>query len=60
MAKRTFDLAKSKGARTPSGHLGSAAGQGTGAPGEIPAGKGRNPSPVGGAKTPQGSTRTGG
>ncbi len=44
MNRKSFsNLAKVKGARTPSGHLGSAAMQGTGGPGEIPVGKGTNP-----------------
>lgn len=66
MNRKSFsNLAKVKGARTPSGHLGSARMQGTGSPNvaspnHIPTGKGTRPSLVGGAKTRQGSTRTGG
>lgn len=44
MNKKSFStLAKIKGARTPSGHLGSAAIQGTGTGGNIPVGKRTNP-----------------
>ncbi len=44
MNRKSFsELAKVKGARTPSGHLGSAASQGTGTAGSIPTGKGTNP-----------------
>jgi len=44
MTRKSFSkLAKVKGARTPSGHLGSAAAQGTGTGGRIPVGKGTNP-----------------
>ncbi len=44
MTRKSFSkLVKSKGARTPSGHLGSAAIQGTGTGGSTPTGKGTNP-----------------